>query len=102
MFRLKLEGIMRPIEIYSEEALATVYFIKKRFEVSNPFTLSMFIYSMEYVKIDLFYYNNMKCHLLHYSSYVYRDELGLYIVEVLLLKLVASRIAMFDIFPPNS
>ena len=32
-----------------------------------------------------------------YSSYVCGDDLGLYIVKVLLLKLVASKTAMFDI-----
>jgi hypothetical protein len=44
----------------------------------------------------------MTCHLWLYSSYVYRDELGLYVVEVLLLKPGAAKIAMFDISPSNS
>jgi hypothetical protein len=63
MFRLKSEDINRLIKVRSDNAVVTVYFIKKSRKISNPFTLRSYI---AWNMLKLIYFTTIMSNVIHY------------------------------------
>jgi hypothetical protein len=86
------------MHIYIQETVTTVYCVEEGFEILDS-CYTMYVYSIEYGTINLFYYDNMRC--LSWLSYscIYKDD---YVYYILLSYCCFVEIPIFGIYLLNS